>query len=317
MTGGVWRKVVAARSTVPMVDAARFERMEPTTACARHPDRPAVTVCVRCERSICMEDLVEAPVGYQCVDCARTASPVHRLGDLDPTPNVTRALVGAIVAVAALEAIGAVDVRAFALIPLLVGAGEWWRLVTSALLHAGIVHLAFNGILLWRLGAILEQRVGGTGLLGIAASGMAGGGLGVVGLAWLTVATDLTRIPLLGVVLATDPRSLTVGASGAVFGLMGAILVLIRREGIDPWTTDIGSMVGSLVLLNLILTFLVPVISVGGHVGGLLGGMLAGSITPTGRRAAFLQRLSGSVIAIVLLLAARGVATGLLAQFVG
>jgi membrane associated rhomboid family serine protease len=286
--------------------------MDPSTACARHPDRPAVTVCVRCERSICMEDLVEAPVGYQCVDCARTAPPVRRLGDPQPTPSVTRVLVAAIVAVAALEAAGAVELRTFALVPLLVGAGEWWRLITSALLHAGIVHLAFNGILLWRLGTILEQRVGGAGLAGVAASGMAGGGLGVIGLAWLTATTGLAGVPLIGALLATDPRSFTVGASGAVFGLMGAILVLIRRDGIDPRTTEIGSMVGSLVLLNLVLTFLVPVISVGGHVGGLIGGMLAGAVTPRGPRASPLRRLAGSVVAAVLLLSAHVVATDML-----
>jgi len=288
--------------------------MEPSQPCARHPDRPAVTVCARCGRAVCMHDLVEAPVGYQCIDCARTAPPVRRLGDPEATPATTRALVGAIVVVAALEAIGAVDLRAYALVPLLVGAGEWWRLATSALLHAGIVHLGFNGILLWRLGSILERRVGGVSFVGIAASGMAGGSLGVIGLAWLTVATGLADVPVLGVVLATDPRSITVGASGAVFGLMGAILVLIRREGIDPWSTDLGSMVGSLVLLNLVLTFLIPVISVGGHVGGLLGGMLAGALAPAERRSPLLHRLSGGMIATGLLLSAGALARDLLGR---
>jgi membrane associated rhomboid family serine protease len=288
--------------------------MEPPQRCARHPDRAAVTVCVRCGRAVCMDDLVEAPVGYQCLDCASSAPPVRRLGDPEPTPATTRALVGAIVVVAALEAVGVVDLRTFALVPLLVGAGEWWRPITSALLHAGVVHLGFNGILLWRLGSILEHRVGGIGLAGIAASGMAGGSLGVIGLSWLTVTTGLAGVPVLGAVLATDPRSITVGASGAVFGLMGAILVLIRREGIDPWSTDLGSMVGSLVLLNLVLTFLIPVISVGGHVGGLLGGMFAGAVAPDARRGPVLLRVSGGLIAIGLLLAAGALARDLLTQ---
>ena len=290
--------------------------MEPPS-CARHPDREAVTVCARCGRAICMDDLVEAPVGYQCVDCARSAPPVRRLGDPEPTPATTRSLVGAIVVVAALEAIGAVDLRTFALVPLLVGAGEWWRLATSALLHAGIVHLGFNGILLWRLGSILERRVGGISFAGIAASGMAGGSLGVIGLAWLSVTTPLAGVPVLGAILATDPRSFTVGASGAVFGLMGAILVLIRREGIDPWSTDLGSMVGSLVLLNLVLTFLIPVISVGGHVGGLLGGMLAGVVAPHDRHGQILARLSGAAIAIALLIGAWLLARDLLIRLLG
>ncbi len=258
-----------------------------------------------------MDDLVEAPVGYQCIDCARTAPPVRRLGDPGPAPAITRVLVGTIVAVAALEAAGAVDLRAFGLIPLLVGVGEWWRLLTSALLHAGIVHLGFNGILLWRLGMILERRVGGVGFAGIAASGMAGGSLGVIGLTWLTVTTGLADVAVLGAVLATDPRSITVGASGAVFGLMGAILVLIRREGIDPWSTDLGSMVGSLVLLNLVLTLLIPAISVGGHVGGLSGGMLAALVTPTTRRGPLGRRLTGILLAVLLLVAAEALASDL------
>jgi membrane associated rhomboid family serine protease len=290
--------------------------MDPTTPCTRHPHRPAVTECARCGRSFCLDDLIVAPVGYQCIDCARTAPPVHRLGDPATTPAVTRGLVGAIVAVAALEALGAIDLRAFALVPLLVGAGEWWRLVTSALLHAGIVHLGFNGVLLWRLGTILERRVGATTFAGIAASGMAGGSLGVVGLAWVSATTGIARVPVLGPTLATDPLSLTVGASGAVFGLMGAILVLIRRDGVDPWTTDVGSMVGSLVVLNLALTFLVPAISVGGHLGGLLGGMLAALVVPATRRGPLLGRLSGGAVALLLLLASREVASDLLAQLV-
>lgn len=268
-------------------------------------------MCVRCERWVCLEDLVDAPVGFQCVDCARSAPPTRRLGDTAPTP-VTRTLVGTIAAVAVLELTGAVDLRAFGLVPLLVGAGEWWRLVTSALLHAGLVHLAFNGLLLWRLGEVLEGRVGGTGLLGLAASGMAGGSLGVVGLAWATGVTGIAQVPVLGAVLATDPRSITVGASGAVFGLMGATLVLIRRQGIDPWSTDLGSMVGSLVLLNLVLTVVVPVISVGGHVGGLLGGALAGLIAPSDRRAMLARRASGLVLAGALLIAADALAVDVL-----
>jgi membrane associated rhomboid family serine protease len=114
---------------------------------------------------------------------------VRRLGDPVPTPTVTRALVIAIVAVAALGTTGAVDARTFGLVPASVGLGEWWRLITSAFLHGGLVHLGFNGLLLWRLGQMLEPRVGPGTFLGLAASGMAGGGLGVVALSWLAVAT--------------------------------------------------------------------------------------------------------------------------------
>jgi len=221
---------------------------------------------------VCGDDLIEAPVGYQCIDCARSAPPVRRLTDAVPTPTVTRALVVLIVGAALLGTTGAVSVRTFGLVPVLVGLGEWWRLVTSAFLHAGFLHLAFNGILLWRLGQMLEPAVGPGAFAGLAASGMAGGSLGVVGLSWLVVATPIGALPAAGWVLGAGPTTVTVGASGAVFGLMGAVLVLLRQRGIDPWATQEGSMVGGLVLINLVLTFAVPSISVGGHLGGLLAG---------------------------------------------
>ena len=249
--------------------------MDGQPMCVRHPERPAVTTCSRCGRPSCMQDLVEAPVGYQCTDCTRDAPPVRRLGEPVTTPTVTRALVGLIVLVALLGPTGAVDVRTFGLVPVLVGDGEWWRLLTSAVLHGGLVHLAFNGLLLWRLGQLLEPRVGGATFLGLVLSGTAGGGLGVIALAWLVTATPLRDVPAMATLLGAGPFSITVGASGAVFGLMGAVLVLLRRRGIDPWSTPEGSMVGGLVVLNLVLTFAIPSISVGGHVGGLLGGAIA------------------------------------------
>lgn len=258
--------------------------MENRDACARHPDRPAATVCRRCERPICVEDAVEAPVGHQCVDCVREAPQVRRLADAVPTPTVTRALVLAIVAVALLGTTGAVDARTFGLVPALVGLGEWWRLITSAFLHGGLIHLAFNGLLLWRLGQMLEPALGPATFLGVTASGLAGGGLGVVGLSWLVVATPLRSLPAAAGLLGAGPVTITVGASGAVFGLMGAVLVLLRRRGIDPWATYEGSTVGALVLLNLVLTFAVPSISVGGHVGGLLGGATAATLVGLRRR---------------------------------
>jgi membrane associated rhomboid family serine protease len=215
--------------------------MDRDATCFRHPEREAAGVCVRCDRTACIEDLVRAPVGYQCSDCVRGGPEVRRLGDPAPTPAVTRTLVVAIVAVGLLTSFGAVGIRAFALVPLLVGSGEPWRLVTSAFLHGGFLHLAFNALLLWQLGRALEPSVGPRGMLGLAAAGMAGGGLGVVLLSWLTVATPLARLPLLGWTLATGPTTATVGASGAVFGLMGAVLGLHRRRGLDPRSTVVGS----------------------------------------------------------------------------
>ncbi len=245
---------------------------EAPVMCARHPGRPALTVCARCGRPMCAEDLIAAPVGYQCVDCARSGPTVRRLGDPAQGISATGVMVALIGIAALLNAVGAIDARTYGLVPVAVGLGDWWRLISSAFLHGGIVHLAFNGLLLWRLGSLLERAIGPGPLIGLAASGTAGGGLGVIELAWLAAATPLSAVPAVGWFLGAGPLSVTVGASGAVFGLMGAVLVMFRRRGMDPWATTEGSAVGALVLLNLVLTFAVPSISVGGHVGGLLGG---------------------------------------------
>lgn len=131
-----------------------------------------------------------------------------------------------------------------------VDAGEWWRIVTSGFLHAGIIHVGFNGYLLYLLGRMLEPSMGAVRFGAVYAAGLFGGAAGALLLSW---------------------NSQTIGASGAVFGLMGAAMVLLRRQGVDPWRSSIGS----LVILNLVFTFLVPSISIGGHVGGLLGGAAA------------------------------------------
>ena len=128
--------------------------------------------------------------------------------------------------------------------------GEWWRLFTSGFLHANILHVGFNVLLLGLLGAPLERQ------------------LGVVRFAVLYVAALLSGS--LGALLAS-PRALTIGASGAVFGLMGAHLMVSRAVG--RRARDSGVM--GLLVLNLITTFLIPNISIGGHIGGLAGGLLA------------------------------------------
>ena len=131
--------------------------------------------------------------------------------------------------------------------PLGVDEGEWWRLVTSAFLHAGLLHIAFNMFLAWMLGNQLEHLQGPVRFIGLYTGALAAGSLGV---------------------MLISPTTLTVGASGAVFGLMGATVVHQYRRGINPWSSGIGT----LVVVNLLFTFGRPGISIGGHVGGLLGG---------------------------------------------
>jgi membrane associated rhomboid family serine protease len=267
-----------------------------TPACYLHPGRQAIMRCSRCEQPICADDAIEAPVGYQCRECAKGGAPVRHLRDLMPDARVTRALVGVIAALFLVSSMSQEIISTFGLRPVLLTPdgvalldqlagwyapttlaatiGEPWLLLTSAFLHANLMHVAFNGLLLWQLGHMLEPALGHARFAALYVAGLAGGGLGVVLLSWVTTLAGAQGNEFLGTVLGGNPFQLTIGASGAVFGLMGAAMVGLRNRGINPWRTSIGSLVA----LNLVITFLIPNISVGGHLGGLLGGVLAGKL---------------------------------------
>ena len=206
--------------------------------------------------------MVQASVGFHCPDCVasyRKAVPQARLRS-EQRPYATLGLIALNVVVFAAGALSdsssvMSDGNPFApdagLFGPLVATGEWWRIVTSGFLHAGIFHLGMNMLALWLLGSQLEVAIGRIRYLGLYFASLFAGALGV---------------------LLVDPTSLTVGASGAVFGLMGAAFALQKRRGIDPW----ASGVGGLIVVNLLFTFFYPGISIGGHLGGLLGGMACG-----------------------------------------
>lgn len=228
-----------------------------TTTCYRHPDRAAPLRCTRCERPICLEDAVDAPVGYLCPDDAQQSRRVRRV-TAGASADVTRGMLGLLVVLFVLQETGAFQLteRALTVGPL-VARGQWWRVITGAFVHGNLLHIGFNGYLLYQLGRMLEPVLGRSRFAAIYTAGLAGGSAGVLLLSW------------------AQP---TLGASGAVFGLMGAAMVLLRRRGINPWQTDIGT----LVVLNLVLTFVVPQISIGGHLGGLAGGALAAAVLVAG-----------------------------------
>ena len=128
-----------------------------------------------------------------------------------------------------------------------VNQGQYWRLLTGAFLHAGFLHIAFNMYLLFILGRMFEPRWGSGRFGAIFFAALFCGSFG-----------SLVQTTVIG----------TVGASGAIFGLMGAALVQLRADGEDPFRTDIGF----LVIANLALGFILTGVSVGGHIGGLIGG---------------------------------------------
>lgn len=225
-----------------------------TTACYRHPNRPAALGCSRCGRPICLDDAVDAPVGYLCPECARVPRRQVRASRA-AAATLTKVLVGANLLLFVLQQVpsapfGGALTRDLILFGPAVAAGEWWRVVTGGFLHGSVIHVGFNAYLLWLLGNMLEPETGSGRFGAVYAAGLFGGAGGALLLSW---------------------GSPVLGASGAVFGLMGAAMVGMRRRGINPWRSSIGT----LVILNLVFTFAAPNISIGGHLGGFAGGALA------------------------------------------
>jgi membrane associated rhomboid family serine protease len=231
------------------------------TSCYRHPDRPAPISCTRCGRPICVDDAVDAPVGYLCPECAQQPAHVQRAQRRVAGAQSARATMGllGVIVVVYVAQLGTqlpngwseLVIRGGLFGPA-IAEGEWWRVLTSGFLHSDglILHVLFNGYLLYQLGRMLEPGVGSSRFLALFLAGLFGGSAGALLLDW---------------------QAITIGASGAVFGLMGAAMVLLRRRGINPWRTSIGT----LVIINLVFTFMAPGVSMGGHVGGLVAGALA------------------------------------------
>jgi membrane associated rhomboid family serine protease len=159
-----------------------------------------------------------------------------------------------------------------------VANGDWWRLLTAAFLHYGPIHLAMNMYGLYLAGSLLEQVIGRWRfLLLYLASGLAGSA---------------------GALIASYYAG-TVGASGAIFGIFGALFVLERRRHIAT-----GGQIGGLIVLNLLFTLLVPGISIGGHIGGLIGGVVLMILLLEFRRSTLLSvAASLGVIALSVLVA--------------
>jgi len=232
--------------------------------CYRHPSRETGVSCANCGRPICPDCMTTTPVGMRCPECSRERTPVRTLRNSIGRPEVTLALIA--INVIAFLAEGNISINGQptssvyeegALFGSLrgdptqgVAHGEWWRLVTSGFLHEGLLHIGFNMYVLYILGQMLEPVIGRLRFGVIYAVSLLTGSLGA---------------------LLVSPHSLTVGASGAVFGIMGAAAVEMRARQIPV----MQSGVGTLILINLVISFTLPGISWGGHVGGLLGGALA------------------------------------------
>ncbi|KOX35393.1 protease [Saccharothrix sp. NRRL B-16348] len=255
--------------------------------CVRHPDRATGLRCVRCDRPACPECLREASV----VRRPRTFVGAEFSQRMVVTPVLiaVNVLFFAITAAQAGSVAGnqrsALFLELVMYTPAVAWDGEWWRLVTSGFLHFGPLHLALNMIALYVLGRDLEPVFGKLRFSAVYGVSLLGGGLAV----YLFGGID----------------TVVAGASGAVYGLMGAMLVAVLRLKLNP-----GPALG-VIGLNVVLSFTLPGISLLGHIGGLVIGaaLTAGLVyAPAAKRNNW--QLAAVIGAVVLLAVLAVVRTG-------
>ncbi|MEL3950334.1 MULTISPECIES: rhomboid family intramembrane serine protease [Streptomyces] len=286
------------------MDQAPGSPQEPRDAqgpptCYRHPDRETGITCTRCERPICPECMISASVGFQCPECVRGGSGTGH----SPAATQPRTLAGGTIAqdprlltkiILAINLLVfvAVRVRGDSLLSDLVLIGEWpphpfvptegvadgqaYRLVTSMFTHQEIWHIAFNMLGLWWLGGPLEAALGRARYLTLyMLSGLGGSAL---------------------TYLLEDASKASLGASGAIFGLLGATAVLMRRLNYDM------RPVIALLALNLLFTFTWSGIAWQAHVGGLIAGVAIayGMVHAPRERRALVQWGTCAVVFVVI-----------------
>jgi membrane associated rhomboid family serine protease len=243
---------------------------EPEPVCPRHPDRVAYVRCQRCERPVCPECQRPAAVGVQCVDCVREGAKTVRTARTpfggtitDGRPIVTWSLMAACLAIFVAQLAEESVTARFAFSPTL-ALSEPWRFLTGAFLHSTgwYLHIAFNLYALWLTGPALEQLLGRIRFLALYLLSALGGSVFVL---------------LLASPSGDAWYGGTVGASGAVFGLFAALVVLYRRLGRDT-TALIG-----VIVVNAVLGFVLPNVAWQAHLGGMLTGAAVAAVY-AGRR---------------------------------
>lgn len=264
-----------------MTDEAEGEAESESWGCYRHPMDEAGVKCTRCDRPICPRCMITAPVGFQCPECVKGAPPVRNMRQIQVAAgqaHVTTALVAINAAVFVLGLAGGGNelIADFALNGPAVAQGDWYRLITAGFLHFNLIHVGFNMLILYRLGQMLEPAFGRLRFGLLYATALIGGSVGA---------------------LILSPNAYTAGASGAVFGLMGAAAVALRQRGINIMQSSIGG----LLVMNLVLTFAIRGISIGGHLGGLAAGVVAGFVLERADKQVVAGSVAVGALAVVLL----------------
>ncbi len=275
--------------------------------CYRHPNRQTGVSCSSCGRPICPDCMTPTPVGMRCPECARDRTKVKTARSIGPRGagvagsrySVTQILIAINVIVFLAEtASGA---------PLGGGGGgsvyingalygpyinefhhQYYRLLTAAFLHDGILHIAFNMWFLYVIGPALERAIGRVNFLAVYVASLFAGSFGA---------------------LLFQPQAPTVGASGALFGLLGALIVIAHYRRISIWQSGLGATL----LINIVFSLSIAGISIGGHLGGLVGGGICGWLymelaERRNTRAAFL--VGCAAVAVASIVAAVAVASG-------
>ena len=229
--------------------------------CVNHSNQVTYVRCSRCENYICTDCMRSASIGYQCPSCASDSTPVfkginrNRFIPSQKNTQVTKFLSISLLVVYVFQfLLGDILIANFALFAPSVANGQWWLLITAGFLHGSIIHLLFNVYILWVLGSQLEIIVGKTKFLVIYFVSLLGGSLASY--------------------LFSPFGSYSIGASGAIFGLMGAMLVVGRKCNLDI------SQIKTLVVINVVIGFVLSGIDWRAHLGGLaVGGITAFVVT--------------------------------------
>jgi membrane associated rhomboid family serine protease len=238
-------------------------------------------------------------VGMRCPECARERIKVRTARTISSRrTSVTEALIGVnVVAFLAETAAGGalanggggtVLAHGELLGPAIAHQHEYWRLLTGGFLHLGIFHILVNMLSLYFVGRILEPAIGRLNFFAIYMASLFAGSFGA---------------------LLFQPNAPTVGASGAIFGIFGALIVVARNRGIPIWQSGLGVVL----VFNLVLTLGIRGISIGGHIGGLIGGVICGWLVlelAEKRRMPGLAMASCAVVAVACIAGAIGVAGG-------
>ncbi len=253
-----------------MTDPTAYPTPVDVPVCPRHPDRESHVRCQRCGRPVCPECQRPAAVGIQCVDCVNQGAREVRTprtifgGATNPRGAIVTYTIMAICVVVYIAELASPAVfQRFAFSPS-TGASEPWRALTAAFLHSPqqLLHIVFNMLCLWQIGPYLEGLLGRLRFLVLYLVSAVGGSAGFLLLASPPTAADTVGSWYTGVV----------GASGAVFGLFAALLVLNRHLGRST------AGIGVIILINAVFGFIYPGIAWQAHLGGFITGLACAGV---------------------------------------